>query len=137
VARTIRESEEKIIVFRAYDTVVEGNLAKTKLDAYGIPCFLTDENFVGLYPIRNELFPGVRLHIFERDFDQVTDTLAELPSTRTCPYCKSKNISREVTEKNKSMRIITAITSGILFPDRMVFKCHDCRREFDGSEDDH
>ncbi len=53
--------EDKIIVFDSYDTVMAANLVKTKLDAYGIPCFLSDENFVGLYPIRNELFPGVRL----------------------------------------------------------------------------
>jgi len=133
----MEDPEEKIIVFRGYDTAVEANLAKTKLDAYGVPCFLTDENFVGLYPIRNEVFPGVRLHIFERDFAQVSEMLTETITERTCPYCNSKNISREVTEENKSMRIITALTSGILFPDRMVFKCQDCFREFDGSDDDH
>jgi len=125
------ESEEKIIVFRAYDTVVEGNLAKTKLDAYGVPCFLTGENFVGLYPLRNEVFPGVRLHIFETDFDLVKETLAEIPSERSCPFCQSTNIEREVTEEDKPMRIITALTSGILFPGGMVFKCQDCHREFE------
>jgi len=133
----MEDPEEKIIVFRAYDTVVEANLAKTKLDAYGVPCFLTDENFVGLYPIRNEVFPGVRLHIFERDFDQVREMLPEAASERRCPYCNSENIDREVTDENKPMRIITAITSGILFPGGMVFKCQDCLREFDGSDDDH
>ncbi|HLZ16697.1 MAG TPA: hypothetical protein VKQ08_06645 [Cyclobacteriaceae bacterium] len=127
----MEDQEEKIIVFRAYDTVVEANLAKTKLDAYGIPCFLTDENFIGLYPIRNELFPGVRLHIFERDFDQVTETLTEIPMERSCPYCRSKNIDRDVTKENKSLKIIAALTSGILFADRMVFKCLDCHREFE------
>ena len=127
----MEDSKEKIVVFRAYDTVVEANVAKTKLDAYGIPCFLTDENFIGLYPIRNELFPGVRLHIFERDFDQVTETLTEIPVERSCPYCGSKNIDREVTEESRPLRIITALTSGILFPEGMVFKCMDCLREFE------
>jgi hypothetical protein len=129
--------EEKIVVFKAFDSVVEANLAKTKLDAYGIPCFLTDENFVGLYPIRNEVFPGVRLHIFERDFDQVGEILAEVPFERRCPNCGSTNISWELTEKDRPMRIITAITSGILFPGHMVFKCQDCLREFDRSEDEY
>lgn len=134
-SRNVEDPEEKIIVFRAYDTVVEANLAKTKLDAYGIPCFLTGENFVGLYPIRNEVFPGVRLHIFERDSGLVKETLAEIPSERSCPYCNSKNIEREVTNENKPHRIITALTSGILFPDRMVFKCQDCLREFEYPDD--
>jgi alpha-L-arabinofuranosidase len=71
------EQSEKIIVFDAFDNVIKANLAKTKLDAYGIPCFLTEENFTGLYPLRNAIFPGVRLHIFERDTDQVKKILAD------------------------------------------------------------
>lgn len=69
--------EEKIIVFAAYDTVIQANLAKTKLDAYGIPCFLTEENFTSLYPLRNEIFPGVRLHVFEKDRARVEEILTE------------------------------------------------------------
>ena len=67
--------EEKIVEFARYSTLVEANLAKTKLDAYGIPCFLSDENFGSLYPIANELMPGIRLHIFERDYTQVSEIL--------------------------------------------------------------
>ena len=55
----------------------EANLAKTKLDAYGIPCFLTEENFTNLYPIRNAIFPGVRLHIFEIDQERVKEILTD------------------------------------------------------------
>lgn len=69
------EQDSKIVVFKAFDTAIEANLAKTKLDAYGIPCFLTDENFINIYPIRNEFFPGVRLHIFENDKPRVHEIL--------------------------------------------------------------
>jgi Putative prokaryotic signal transducing protein len=69
------DSSKKIVVFEAYDTTIQANLAKTKLDAYGIPCFLTDENFTGLYPLRNDIFPGARLHIFEEDLEQVRELL--------------------------------------------------------------
>lgn len=61
--------EKKIIVLESFDTAVEANLAKIKLDAHGVPCFLTDENFTAIYPLRNNVFPGVRLHIFEQDID--------------------------------------------------------------------
>lgn len=71
------EASEKIIVYQAYDNVIVANLAKTKLDAYGIPCFLTEENFTGLYPLRNDIFPGVRLHIFEQDKEEVSKILNE------------------------------------------------------------
>lgn len=73
----MRDSEEKIVIYEAFDTVMEANLAKTKLDAYGIPCFLTEENFTNLYPLRNAIFPGVRLHIFERDQGRVREVLTE------------------------------------------------------------
>ncbi|MFZ1805892.1 MAG: hypothetical protein WAU36_01645 [Cyclobacteriaceae bacterium] len=69
------EEKDKIIVFKGFDTGIEANLAKTKLDAYGIPCFLTGENFINIYPIRNDIFPGVRLHIFENDKSRVTEIL--------------------------------------------------------------
>lgn len=68
---------DKIIILASYDTVVEANLAKTKLDAYGIPCFLTEENFTNLYPIRNAIFPGVRLHVFENDKERAEEVLKE------------------------------------------------------------
>ena len=70
-------SEEKIIIYESYDTVMQANLAKTKLDAYGIPCFLTEENFTSLYPFRNGIFPGVRLHVFEKDRERVKEVLTE------------------------------------------------------------
>ena len=73
----MKEEEGKIIVYDGYDTVVKANLAKTKLDAYGIPCFLTGENFTTLYPFRNDLMTGVQLHIFEKDKEQVDEILKE------------------------------------------------------------
>lgn len=70
-------NDDKIIIYQSYDTVIQANLAKTKLDAYGIPCFLTEENFTNLYPFRNDIFPGVRLHIFEKDESRVKEILTE------------------------------------------------------------
>ncbi len=72
------EEAEKIIVYTSFDNVIAANIAKTKLDAYGIPCFLTEENFTGLYPLMNNLFPGVRLHVFEKDFDRAQEILTTI-----------------------------------------------------------
>jgi Putative prokaryotic signal transducing protein len=71
------ENEDKIILYRSFDTVIEAYLAKTKLDAYGVPCFLTEEHFTNLYPIRNAIFPGVRLHIFEKDRGRASEVLRD------------------------------------------------------------
>jgi hypothetical protein len=74
----MEDPAEKIIVYEAFDTVMQANLAKTKLDAYGIPCFLTEENFTSLYPFRNDIFPGVRLHVFEKDKERAREILNDI-----------------------------------------------------------
>ncbi len=65
------DAPEKIVVFAVYDSVIDANIIKTKLDAYGIPCFLTDENISNLYPLPGNSFSGARLHVFESDVEQV------------------------------------------------------------------
>jgi len=129
------EPEQKIIVFAAYDTVMSANLVKTKLDAYGIPCFLTDEHFVGLYPIRNDLFPGVRLHIFEKDKEQVKEILVEETKIeRTCPACGSTNIIYEPSKQGNLTSILTSIMLGLFLPVKKVYRCENCEREFESLE---
>ena len=71
------EESDKIVVFEGYDNVINANLAKTKLDAFGIPCFLTGENFGSQFPIKNELFTGIQLYIFRNDWDRVREILNE------------------------------------------------------------
>ena len=46
----MNESDNEIVVFQHFDNAIEANIAKTKLDAFGVPCFLTEENMGGLYP---------------------------------------------------------------------------------------
>ncbi len=132
------EAEDKIIVFEAYDTVMAANLVKTKLDAYGIPCFLSDENFVGLYPIRNELFPGVRLHIFEYDKQRVADILNEGQASNleklVCPNCGNDKIEFEMSKKDNPLKG-ALLFFGILLPSRKVYCCQQCKAEFDMQPD--
>lgn len=126
------EDNDKIIVFDAYDTVVAANLVKTKLDAFGIPCFLTDENFVALYPIRNELFPGIRLHIFEKDKAQVKEILKEeIAVVNTCPVCRSTDIVYEPSRASITTYVISEVLMGLFLPVKKIYRCQDCKSEFD------
>ncbi len=63
------KEQDQIIVLRTFAGNIEASLAKSKLDAHGIPCFLTEESLAGLFPVQN---PGlsVRLHVFKQDADQ-------------------------------------------------------------------
>lgn len=128
---------EKIIVFHAYNTVVNANLAKTKLDAFGIPCFLTDENFVSLYPIQNELFPGIRLYIFEKDLARVKEVLEEEKTLkRHCPVCYSTDLAYEPSREGKLSFLITELKSLLFLPTKKVYHCENCHHEFESPDGD-
>lgn len=131
------EENDRIIVLRSYETPIEASLAKTKLDAYGIPCFLSEENIGNLYPIQNPRFSGVRLHLFQKDAEharqvlQETVTLAEDDLT-ICPRCRSKRIELDYSHKFSSrlLKILVALTLGLLPPSKKVYRCLDCEHEF-------
>jgi len=132
----MEESSENIVVFESYDTVTAANLVKTKLDAYGIPCFLSDEHFVNLYPIRNELFPGVRLHIFEKDRQRVKEILTEVTShseieTVHCPKCHSTNITLENKKTGWLDNLLTNLLLGLFIHPKKVYHCNSCRSNFE------
>ena len=133
----ISQSQDNIIVFQKFDNVIEANIAKTKLDAYDVPCFLTDENFVSLYPIRNELFPGVRLCIFGKDEERAREVLKEnnlLPSsseeTLRCAYCHSTHVIQDVSRKDWLSRVSAALMVSLFIPTKTVYTCEDCGRDF-------
>lgn len=135
----MNEAGERIVVLESYDTVVMANLVKTKLDAYGIPCFLTDENFTSLYPIRNEIFPGTRIHIFEKDLERAREVLKEEELSNDeayqCPHCHSRNVVFEHSQKVSVHKVISYL-SAILFAiapylDKKRYRCLDCEKEFD------
>lgn len=71
------DEQDEIIVFKRFESAIEANLAKTKLDAYEIPCFLTQENVANLFPMQSFQAMGVRLHLFAADADRATTILAE------------------------------------------------------------
>lgn len=68
-------SEKKVIVYGSFPSAIEANLAKTKLDAYGIPCFLTNEHLAWLYPLTYFTAGQVRLHLFEDDLERANEIL--------------------------------------------------------------
>lgn len=71
------ETPEKIIVLKWFNSPIDANLAKTKLDAYGIPNFLGSENFGQLYPNILGHTYGISLHVFERDREHAEEVLEQ------------------------------------------------------------
>jgi hypothetical protein len=126
---------ENIIVFRQFDTVVDAHIAQAKLDAFDVPCFLTEEHIASLYPGQQALPFRIRLHIFERDRDRVSQLLTVMTTADpeiTCPQCHGKHIERRFP-KSLSERTLSALAIlffGVFLPHLKVNHCSDCDNEF-------
>ncbi|HMG90824.1 MAG TPA: DUF2007 domain-containing protein [Chryseolinea sp.] len=131
------QDRDDIIVFKRFDNVIEANIAKSKLDAYGVPCFLTEENMANLYPgASNMMNSNVRMHIFSHDAERARQVMAEntltVDDTLQCPNCRSKNIERDFPKKLtvSFLSSLRYLFFGIFFPDKKVYRCTDCETEF-------
>jgi hypothetical protein len=133
----MEDGKRKIVVFRHFETSIDANIVKTKLDAFDIPCFLTDENLANLYPNvgYHMMAFRVRLHLFEDDIDAANKILEESSLSLDendlithCPRCKSKKIEKDLSW-NYVMGIGLAML-GIALPPKRVYRCLDCDNEF-------
>jgi hypothetical protein len=126
--------QDNIIVFRHFDTVIDANIAKTKLDANDVPCFLTEENMSNLYPGQPFFAFKVRLHLFAQDEERAHQVLSDIELTSdadssfSCPKCNSFRIMRDFPKQ--SGESLTILFFGVLFPHRKVNHCLDCDNEF-------
>ena len=134
------DREEEIVVFRSFDSTIDANIIKSKLDAYGIQCFLTDENLSNLYPGVGSVFGAfrVRLHVFANDVSEATRILSEshlqldADSIARCPRCHSEKVERDFSKKmtSKIFPALVIALFGVFYPLQKVYRCLDCETEF-------
>lgn len=73
------DSTERIVVLESYYEPLAAHLARTRLAAAGIPCFLTNENLISLNRFYSPVAGGVRLHVYARDVAQAIEMLRPAP----------------------------------------------------------
>lgn len=119
---------------RHFDNAISANIAKTKLDAYGIPCFLTEENMANLYPGSGLFAFRIRLHLFAEDRERAEQILkdevlsVEGEGVLTCPHCRSVRIARAFPKKVADTLLY--LLFGVFLPHKKVNVCEDCGFEF-------
>jgi hypothetical protein len=125
------QKKDPIIVFDTFNSLIEANIIKSKLDAFGIPCFLSEENLTFLTtPL---LSGGIRLHIFEQDKSEVVHILVKEFVQKTddddlvtCPNCRSKRILDVANDRFNPAKVVKYI---LQLSKRHY--CLDCEAEFD------
>ncbi len=135
----MKDDRDQIIIFAQFDTAIDANIVKGKLDAYDVPCFLSEENMANLYPGNPILSFRVKLHLFAKDKDRAQkilddQTFLSLDSETTlkCLRCQSPRIERDFPrafDQNISSSL-SVLFFGIFFPEKKVFRCLDCEFEF-------
>ena len=137
---------DKIVVFQTFDDPIKANIVKGLLDSYEIKCFISDENIVTLNALYSNAVGGVKLNVFEKDVNRIseilqsecipseTDTFSEEEKTKViCPNCHSANVSYGGSVKRK-FGFLDILVSFLLmiypFTMRMTYHCFDCNHEF-------
>lgn len=142
------ERQDYTIVIQQYDSPVEANIMRTKLEANDIPCFLSDENIVGLNPLYSVAVGGAKLHVFEKDKERALQILKETCNEEEleqeepehgknlemqCPECHSFNVSYgPATQRRFSllMVLLSLLLAVYPFQSRKAWHCFDCGHEF-------
>jgi len=69
--------EDKIITLKNYDTMVDAMVDKDILRVNGIDCFIGNEQIVELYPMFSDIDEGLKIVVFEKDFQKALKILEE------------------------------------------------------------
>lgn len=138
--------DDKIIVYRTFYNPIEANIIKAKLEDFGIPCFLTDENVATIQPLFNQAIGGVKLNVFEKNVAEIDALLVDdlsmvVPEmeqeknevTVPCEKCRSTNVSYGMATKNKHswwVAVLSILLMVYPFKVNKCYHCYKCGHEF-------
>lgn len=130
----------KLITYKTFDTPIQANLIKSKLEAYGIEAYVFDENLITLNQFYNLAAGGIKLKIKDCDIERVHEILKEEDhlvenevSEITCPNCGSGNVAFGPATKRKfsiGHILLTFLVLAYPFPIRYRYHCFNCGHEF-------
>lgn len=136
--------EDQIVTLETYQDPALAHIIRARLEANDIPCFLADENMIGINPLYNQALGGIKLKIFARDMAICQAILAEdfpqeepeqplADDDTVCPHCHSSNVRFGPATQNK-FNLWTVFVSFLLliypFHSRKAWHCFNCGKDF-------
>lgn len=132
------------MTIKTFDNSIDAHIMKSKLESENIPCFLFDENIVGVNPLYNITVGGIKLKVGRSDVDKAIEIFEEsaksIPTNEqgeaiSCPNCKSEDFYSGFKSMKGPKGILSAIVS-LLFMAFPIFyntvnKCKACGNEFE------
>jgi hypothetical protein len=143
-------SPNSVVFLESYYEPMAANLARTRLEAAGIPCFLSNEQLVSLLPLYSPITGGVRLHVRQRDAEAAAEILRTVPVppatgpdeasfaadapdpvTPRCPRCGSSDVAYGLATRNTYGFWSGLLSLLLRFPVRdKRYHCFHCSNEF-------
>ena len=74
------QKEEEIVTLETYYNPMLAEIIRTKLEASGIPCLVTDESLGVLYPVYNQGGGGIKVKVFAHDLEKAREIVADQPN---------------------------------------------------------
>ncbi|MBV8389872.1 MAG: DUF2007 domain-containing protein [Mucilaginibacter sp.] len=71
------QKDDEIVTFRTFYNPMEAEIIRTRLEANGIPSFITDESLGAMYPVYNQGGGGIKLKVFAKDVERSEEILSE------------------------------------------------------------
>ncbi len=68
---------DDIVTLETYYNPMLAEIIRARLEANGIPCFLTDESLGPMYPVFNQGSGGIKLKVLAKDVNRCKEILAE------------------------------------------------------------
>ncbi|MDR0420589.1 MAG: DUF2007 domain-containing protein [Prevotellaceae bacterium] len=131
-------NSDTFVIIAKFTASAEANLAKSKLDAAGIQCFIDNENYLYSRPVGY-----VNLQVWEKDKEQAL-TILDLTATPDdeteetnditviCPYCKSHNVSYGINRDKTNAFFVTGMffLQSLPFYKKKIYYCNACQKHF-------
>ena len=119
----------------------EAYIYKGKIESEGISVFVRDNNTVDTDPLVSNAIGGVKLFVFQEDYDAAKEILLDIclfsvadnGSPMKCPKCGAEKIQLLTTIKDlKSFFsfFLTLFVVVLPFYNRYKYKCEVCNHEF-------
>lgn len=131
-----------LVTLRTFDTAMDANLLKSRLESEGIMCFLFDENTLTMQPLLGMAMGGIKLKVAKSELERALHIVEQLDSEPwrkedntilTCPRCDSADLYsgfRTFEGITGAMNFLLAILFFVWPFHSTRYRCKQCGKEF-------
>lgn len=135
--------DETFVTVAVFNSGIEAEIARTRLEDEEIEAFIFDDTMVGMVPVLSTMLGGVKLKTSASNAERAVEILREVqehPLTDDegtdirCPQCGSDNIDNGFVHARtlgaKASAVASYVVLGVPLSSDSVYRCRNCGFEF-------